>query len=92
MTITTMAHFKHPMDIENMTIGMLYSIFYFLFVVPFVKNPCKKCLVRPCCSERCQDKKDFDDTVGIGKLWEAKGLSLTVWTVLSLIVISCLIK
>jgi len=83
-----MAKFKYPMDVENMPIGMLYSIFYFLFVVPFVKNPCKKCLVQPCCCERCEDKKDFDDTVGIGKLWEAKGLSLTIWLVLSLIGIS----
>jgi hypothetical protein len=87
-----MVRFKHPMDIENIPIGTFYSIFYILFVTPFLKNPCKKCLVQACCTEICDSKKEFNNMVGAGKLWEAKLLSCSLWFVVFSIVLGILWK
>lgn len=35
------------------------SFFQALFYIWFVRNPCKKCLVRSCCSEICENKHNY---------------------------------
>ncbi len=87
-----MVKFKHPLDIENIPIGMIYSMFYLLFVSPFLKNPCKTCVVQAGCSKECEEKIDFDTLMGNGgKLWEAKLLAAIIWIVLILGTIGILI-
>ena len=92
MTINTMAKFKNPMDIHNIPVGIIYSIFYLLFVTPFIKYPCKKCVVQAACSKICIEKEDYDLYLGYnGKLWEAKLLSSILWLVCILVTTALLI-
>lgn len=87
-----MAKFKHPLDIEPIPLGIIYSIFYLLCVTPFLKNPCKTCLVQAACSKECVEKIDFDTLMGHGrKIWEAKLLAGLIWLVFVLSTIGILI-
>jgi hypothetical protein len=36
---------------------MIYNTYYYVF---FKKDPCKKCLVQPCCNITCPDKAKWD--------------------------------
>jgi hypothetical protein len=36
---------------------MIYNTYYYVF---FKKDPCKKCLVQPCCNIRCPDKVNWN--------------------------------
>ncbi len=48
-------------------------------------NPCKKCLVYPCCSEECNDKKFYKNTIidSMGNI--IASIILIVWTLIWLI-------
>ena len=37
-----------------------------LFLTVLIKNPCKKCLVRACCSEICEKKEYYLTFCGMG--------------------------
>jgi len=87
-----MAKFKHPLDVKNGPIGIIYSIFYLLVVTPFLKNPCKKCLVQAACRKECVEKIDFDTLMGHGgTLLEVKLLAAMVWLVFILCTLGILI-
>jgi len=38
----------------------LSEVFYNLFIFIWLKDPCKKCLVKACCSKDCKKKEVFD--------------------------------
>jgi len=40
------------------TFQMFKESFYIMYLICIARDPCKKCLVRPCCSKLCS-KKDF---------------------------------
>ena len=40
-----------------------------MFKTIFIKNPCKKCLVRACCTIRCEDKLSYNCLAG----WNGMG-------------------
>jgi len=59
--------------------------FYIIFIestlyiieVILSKNPCKKCLVRACCSDKCEERIYFESFILRGEsLWDKK---LSAW-------------
>lgn len=46
----------------------------YIFITLVIKNPCKKCLVRACCTEICNDKKyylsfcDIDKSISLNRI------------------------
>lgn len=40
-------------------IDIMVQSFYIMYQIAIAKDPCKKCLVRPCCSEWCSERKIY---------------------------------
>ena len=59
------------------TLSIIFNTYYYVF---FKKDPCKKCLVQPCCSIRCPSKIEWD-------FYTDRGEHKTPFQVFNLIVI-----
>jgi hypothetical protein len=45
-------------DIEDF-LNILIESFYTMYQIAIARNPCKKCLVRPCCRKICSKKEYY---------------------------------
>ncbi len=69
---------KHPNEVsDHFIICLLYGFIFLMFLAFWVKDPCKQCIVKACCSLSCEDRLDFNRYIYPNK------------TILGLRVISC---
>ena len=45
----------------------------------FKADPCKKCLVRPCCSKYCEEKRELNSIHNCGTIWLSRLLIIGSW-------------
>ncbi len=53
------------------TVSDIYNVYYYTF---FKKNPCKICLVQPCCGRICLDKKEWNWNTSYGETKNARDM------------------
>lgn len=39
------------------------------YITVTIKNPCKKCLIKACCSENCYDRNEYERVLGTDGQW-----------------------
>jgi len=59
-------------------LSFVFNTYYYVF---FKKDPCKKCLVQPCCNIICQSKSDWN-------LYTDRGYNKTPFQIFSLVAIT----
>ena len=45
----------------------------------FVSDPCKKCIIKSCCSDKCEERIVLENFTGYSDLWYMKFCAGAVW-------------
>jgi hypothetical protein len=49
------------------------------YTILIFRDPCKKCLVRACCTQHCKKKQDLDHFVGEDTLKAKRWVAILLW-------------